>query len=135
MQALFSEAGEQALVEVMQRKPLLAFDFDGTLAPIVDRPERARVPAAWADMLVELAALLPIAIVTGRSITDVTARLPFAPHYILGNHGAEDPEGAMPSGSLDRLEAVRSKLASLAWRWAPLGIELEDKRLSLALHY
>jgi trehalose 6-phosphate phosphatase len=117
MQPLFSEAGEQALVEVMQRRPLLAFDFDGTLAPIVDRPERARVPPAWADMLAELTALVPIAIVTGRSVTDVTARLPFSPRYILGNHGAEDPEGAM------------------ADRWEPLGIVLEDKHFSLAMHY
>jgi trehalose 6-phosphate phosphatase len=135
MQPLFSEAGEQALVEVMQRRPLLAFDFDGTLAPIVDRPERARVPPAWADMLAELTALVPIAIVTGRSVTDVTARLPFSPRYILGNHGAEDPEGAMPSGSLGRLEAVRRRLALMADRWEPLGIVLEDKHFSLAMHY
>ena len=135
MLPLFSDVGEQALVEVMQRKPLLAFDFDGTLAPIVERPERARVPAAWADMLAELTTLVPIAIVTGRSVTDVTARLPFSPRYILGNHGAEDPEGAMPSGSLERLDAVRRKLALMAELWQPLGIELEDKRLSLALHY
>jgi trehalose 6-phosphate phosphatase len=135
MAPLFSEAGEQALAEVMQRRPLLAFDFDGTLAPIVERPERARVPAVWADMLVELSSLLPIAIVTGRSVTDVSARLPFTPRYILGNHGAEDPEGAMPTGSVDRLEEVRRKLAQLAGLWAPLGITLEDKRFSLALHY
>jgi trehalose 6-phosphate phosphatase len=120
---------------VMQSRPLLAFDFDGTLAPIVERPERARVPTAWAEMLVALSAVLPIAIVTGRSVTDVMARLPFTPRYILGNHGAEDPEGAMYSGSLDRLEAVRRKLVLAAGLWAPLGIQLEDKRLSLAMHY
>jgi len=135
MLPLFSDAGEQALVEVMQRRPLLAFDFDGTLAPIVDRPERARVPPAWADMLAELTTLVPVAIVTGRSVTDVAARLPFSPRYILGNHGAEDPEGAMPSGSVDRLEAVRRRLALMADRWEPLGIKLEDKHFSLAMHY
>ncbi|MGY4828715.1 trehalose-phosphatase [Sphaerotilaceae bacterium SBD11-9] len=135
MTPLFSPAGDLALVDLMQRRPLLAFDFDGTLAPIVDRPERARVPVAWADMLIELARLLPTAIVTGRSVTDVTARLPFSPRYVLGNHGAEDPAGAMLTGSVGRLEPVRSKLARLAGQWQALGIELEDKQFSLAMHY
>ncbi|HET7793044.1 MAG TPA: trehalose-phosphatase [Rhizobacter sp.] len=135
MTPLFSPAGDQALVDLLQRRPLLAFDFDGTLAPIVDRPERARVPMAWAEMLIELARLLPTAIVTGRSVTDVTARLPFSPRYVLGNHGAEDPKGAMRPGSVARLAPVRHALDQLAPQWQALGIELEDKQFSLALHY
>jgi len=46
MRHLFSAEGEAALVATMARRPLLAFDFDGTLAPIVARPDDARVPAA-----------------------------------------------------------------------------------------
>jgi trehalose 6-phosphate phosphatase len=132
---LFSAAGQSALVSVMQRKPLLAFDFDGTLAPIVEHPDDARVPAPWAPVLKELASLVPVAIVTGRSVADVTARLPFEPRYILGNHGAEDPAGALPTGSIDRLNEVRRKLSRNKGVLSLLGIELEDKRYSLALHY
>jgi trehalose 6-phosphate phosphatase len=44
MDHLFTPDGEAALASVMRRVPLLAFDFDGTLAPIVDRPDDASVP-------------------------------------------------------------------------------------------
>ncbi len=135
MQPLFSPEGESALASVMQRRPLLAFDFDGTLAPIVDRPEEARLPAAWAVLFAELKTLLPVAIVTGRSVVDVAPRLSFEPHYILGNHGAEDPHGTMQAGSVERLDALRHELALSKPRWSALGIELEDKHYSLALHY
>lgn len=135
MTPLFSPAGQSALASVMQRTPLLAFDFDGTLAPIVEHPDDARVPALWTPILAELASLLPVAIVTGRSVADVSARLPFAPRYILGNHGAEDPAGALPTGSIDRLDELRRKLKRNKGVLSLLGIEFEDKRYSLALHY
>jgi len=135
MQPFFSDAGERALVEVMQREPLLAFDFDGTLAPIVSRPEQARMSQPWADALAEIATLRPVAIVTGRAVADVVSRLSFTPRYVIGNHGAEDPTGMMPTGSIERLDPVRRSLLRHADRWAALGIEVEDKRYSLALHY
>lgn len=135
MQPLFSAVGERALIDVMQRSPLLAFDFDGTLAPIVARPEQARMPDAWSDLLAQIAKLRPVAIVTGREVGDVLARLSFTPHYVVGNHGAEDPAGILPTGSAARLDAVRRKLMRHAAQWVPLGIELEDKQFSLALHY
>jgi trehalose 6-phosphate phosphatase len=135
MQYLFSPSGEDALEAVMKRSPLLAFDFDGTLAPIVSRPEVAHMPKGWSAMVKTLALRMPVAVVTGRSVADVSTKLGFQPHYIIGNHGAEDPEGALGTGSVVRLDAMRRKLALLKHRWAPLGIELEDKRYSMALHY
>ena len=39
MQHLFSPDGEAALAAVLRLRPLMAFDFDGTLAPIVARPD------------------------------------------------------------------------------------------------
>jgi len=135
MTPLFSAAGEREIEALMQRSPLLAFDFDGTLAPIVTRPEYARMPTGWSEMLAELAKLRPVAIVTGRGVADVAARLSFTPGYIIGNHGAEDPEGILPAGSIERLEPVRRRLARLSSHWAPLGIEVEDKHYSLAMHY
>ena len=79
MRHLLSARGEAALAALMRRRPLLAFDFDGTLAPIVARPEDARVPAAVAARLAVLALRLPVAIVTGRAIGDVRHRLGFEP--------------------------------------------------------
>ena len=88
MEPFFSPAGDAALAQFLARRPLLAFDFDGTLAPIVSRPDDARVPDTLAAMLARLAGLAPVAIVTGRQVDDVRPRLGFTPTYVVGNHGA-----------------------------------------------
>lgn len=133
---LFSPAGEAALAEVTRRQPLLAFDFDGTLAPIVARSGDARVSPAVAERLARLSRLRPVAIVTGRSIDDVRKRLGFEPRYIVGSHGAEDhhdPQAAQTHRlTLDGLRAVldlhRAGLEAV-------GVQVEDKGQSVALHY
>lgn len=135
MRHLFSPEGEEALKAVMLRRPLLAFDFDGTLAPIVEHPDDARVPFEVADGLTRLAALGPVAIITGRSVDDVTPRLGFKPHYIIGNHGAEDPARALPTQADEALDEVRERSVTHAEALRLAGVEIEDKQYSLALHY
>ena len=46
-----SPAGRDTLARFVARKPLFTFDIDGTLAPIVARPETARIPDALQDAL------------------------------------------------------------------------------------
>jgi trehalose 6-phosphate phosphatase len=133
MQHLFSPEGQAALQAVMQARPLLAFDFDGTLAPIVERPDDARLAHGIEQCLAHLAARLPVAIVSGRSIADLRKRLPFVPPYLVGNHGAEDPaHGAPPPAAL---EVLRERLRASAAALAEAGVSVEDKGYSLALHY
>ena len=134
MKHLLAAEGERALQAVMRLRPLLAFDFDGTLAPIVARPDEAKVPEPVARGLAELARELPVAIITGRSVADVRPRLGFEPQYVIGNHGAEDPivPRAVDSQPLD---ALRERIAAHAVALAAAGVTVEDKRLSLALHY
>lgn len=48
---------------VLSLKPLLAFDFDGTQAPIVARPDDVRVPTDVSRRLAQLAQWRPVAIV------------------------------------------------------------------------
>ena len=135
MKHLFSPEGEETLKAVMQRRPLLAFDFDGTLAPIVEHPDDARVPLEVAQGLTRLAALGPVAIITGRSVDDVTPRLGFKPHYIVGNHGAEDPARELPVQADEALDEVRERAVTHAEALRLAGVEIEDKQYSLALHY
>lgn len=134
MPHLFQPRGEAALAAVMRRSPLLAFDFDGTIAPIVPRPEQARVPAGVSGKLSRLAARLPVAIVSGRSAADLAHRLGFAPHYIIGNHGAEMGPHASVARSAE-LEPVRELLRTHGTALRKAGVTVEDKGLSLALHY
>ena len=136
MQHLFSPLGEAALAIALGRRPLLAFDFDGTLAPIVARPESARISSGVSARLQALNSQLPVAIVTGRAVADVRARLDFSPAFVIGNHGAEDdaaaPEPLQPASELAPLrEVLRAQGQALQ----ALGVTVEDKRLSIALHY
>jgi trehalose 6-phosphate phosphatase len=136
MRHLFSRRGDAALANAMRRRPLLAFDFDGTLAPIVARPDDARVPGAVAALLAGLGARLPVAIVTGRAVADVRGRLGFVPQFIVGNHGAEDEAGAVDPQALTRaLDPLRELLLAHAASLAAAGVRVEDKGLSIALHY
>src|SRR5574337_1929491 len=117
MRHLFSPAGQAALEAIVRRRPLLVFDFDGTLAPIVDRPDDARLPREVAPLLAALARRLPLAVVTGRSVADVRDRLGFDPGVIVGSHGAEDGDAttAAATAALDRL------------RQRSAGVTAEDK--------
>ena len=136
MQHLFTPAGEAALAATLQRRPLLAFDFDGTLAPIVARPDDARISQAVSARLKILAARLPVAIVTGRAVSDVRGRLGFEPRYIVGSHGAEDGLDASAADARARaLDPLRDLLRVRGAILAAAGIGVEDKVLSIALHY
>jgi trehalose 6-phosphate phosphatase len=136
MQHLFHHDGEAALAAALGQRPLLAFDFDGTLAPIVAQPDQARISQAVSARLKALATQLPLAIVTGRTVADVRGRLGFEPLYIVGNHGAEDPrDPAAAAALLAALTPVRERLLARQAALAGAGVTVEDKGASLALHY
>ncbi len=136
MQHLFTPEGEAALAAALRQRPLLAFDFDGTLAPIVARPADARLSQAVSARLKALAAQLPVAIVTGRAVQDVRGRLGFEPTYIVGSHGAEDPDDpAAGAAHAHRLDRLRDRLRARQAELATAGVVVEDKGASLALHY
>ena len=126
--------------QLMPDKPMLAFDIDGTLAPIAAEPWRARISDELRAGLRSLAARTPVAIVTGRAVRDARRMLGFSPHYLVGNHGAEGLPGfetqsshfeRVCAGWLDQLSAGGD---AQGWRELP-GILLEDKQYSLSFHY
>src|SRR4051794_14779580 len=109
MRLMFSEAGRQRLDEVARPGLLCAFDFDGTLAPIVVQPDQARLPADIRQHLLTLSDYAPIAIITGRSLDDIRSRLGFDPNFIIGNHGLE----GIPGWETD---AGRHQTLCIGWR-------------------
>lgn len=134
---IFSPEGRAALDRVVAaRRPLLAFDFDGTLAPIVATPGDARPGLPLVRRLVELSTRFETAVITGRSVADVRRRLGFAPRHLVGNHGAED--AGRPSDARNwshALEPVRKVLQAARGQLDACGVTVEDKGLSIALHY
>lgn len=135
MKHLFSPEGDAALAATMAQRPLLAFDFDGTLAPIVERPDDAAVPLGVSTRLGLLARVLPVAIVSGRRVADVKARISFEPRYIIGSHGAEDPDEDQAPGWAQALDSLRALLQARQGELVAAGVEVEDKTCSIALHH
>jgi trehalose-phosphatase len=81
------------LARDIARRPLLvALDFDGTLAPLVDDPDDSRMlpPAAEALALIAGVPDVTLALVSGRSVVDLHRRTG-APvgTVLIGSHGAE----------------------------------------------
>lgn len=120
---------------------LVGLDFDGTLAPIVSRPEDARALPGTAALLGRLAARVRcVAVVTGRpalqavrlgGLSAVRGLL------VLGHYGLERwqaGELTAPDVPLGVEEVRRILPAFLGEAGAPQGTVVEDKRHSLAVH-
>lgn len=135
MKLLLSTEGLQALRDILASRPLVAFDFDGTLAPIVTRPEDARVPTGLARRLIQLSSRLTTAVISGRQVSDLSDRLGFEPDFVVGNHGAEDPLAGDREDWVTALDGFRSRLMARADDIDALGMVVEDKGASLAVHY
>lgn len=112
---------------------LLAFDFDGTLAPIARRPEGVRLPEGIARQLGALARQRPVAVLSGRALDDLRPRLP-AGILALGNHGGEGLPGFEAEVRAARRQ-VETWFGPLSGRFRDHGRWVEDKGLSLTLHW
>jgi trehalose 6-phosphate phosphatase len=130
----FHPAEASAIVdEIARQRTLLAFDFDGTLAPIVDDRSGAAMRPETRALLRATALLYPCAVISGRTRSDVAARVADVPLVaIVGCHGAEPGFGPIDAGLERRVASWRAALA----RALPDGeIEIENKRMGIALHY
>jgi trehalose 6-phosphate phosphatase len=103
----------------------LFLDVDGVLAPIVPRPEDARVPEQTRAELRRLNRKYAlVACISGRAGDDARRIVGVPELTYVGNHGLElEPE------SDTWAERLRAFLGTVEWE------ELEDKHLSVSLHY
>lgn len=132
MRSILSARYRAVLETFAASSVLVAFDFDGTLAPIVDTPGRASMRPSTRRVLAAVAARYPVAVISGRSRRDVTRRLGAIPvRHITGNHGLE-PWGEAPAFAA----LVNGWLAHLtAAIGGQPGIRIENKTYSLTVHY
>jgi trehalose 6-phosphate phosphatase len=110
---------------------LLAFDYDGTLAPIAPSPPAARMRAPTRLLLRRVALHYPSVVISGRALDDISRRMRGIPlWYVFGNHGSE-PLTA-PSAHHRTADWVRVLRRSLP---ADPGVVIEDKRHSVTVHF
>ncbi|MFH0763062.1 MAG: trehalose-phosphatase [Candidatus Omnitrophota bacterium] len=119
----------------------LFLDYDGTLTPIVEVPQKAVTPAEIKDLLKELlkSRRCGVAIITGRALKDIRAMVGISGLIYVGNHGLEieGPDIKYRSHVSPKLRSVFDGIKrELAKRLTKVkGLLLEDKGLSLSLHY
>lgn len=139
------------------RRLALFLDYDGTLSPIVQRPELALLPEAARAVLRRLAARMPVAILSGRLREDVAALVGLPRLIYAGSHGFDiagppPASGGAAAGESPMAPAAPPPLRHEIGQDVPArmvrvaarlrrelagidGVLVEDKRFAVAVHY
>lgn len=123
-----------------EAKPAIFLDYDGTLTPIVSRPEEALLPEETRQAVRELSNYCTVGIISGRDVDDVRSMVGIDGLVYSGSHGFDivDRDGSrlgeerwggfLPD--LDGAEAqLRESVAEVPGAW------VERKRYAIAVHY
>ena len=134
MGSVLSTVGPEVISEIARSRALLAFDFDGTLAPIVADRHAAAMRGETRALFRAAALLYPCAVISGRTRADVAARVDGVPLVaVVGCHGAEPGFGPLDRALVRRAASWLPELE--AGLRGCEGVEIEDKRFGIAIHY
>jgi trehalose 6-phosphate phosphatase len=132
MRYILARASRDVLARFASSSMLLGLDFDGTLAPIVRDPARARMRPSTRRALQQVARVHPCVVISGRAGADVRRRLRgVGVAEVIGNHGIE--AGPVSRRTRDLVRRWRRVLGRRLGRVE--GVAIETKGLSLAIHY
>jgi trehalose 6-phosphate phosphatase len=113
---------------------LLAFDYDGVLAPLVKDPVGAPMRPSTRALLAAAARAYPVAVVSGRAWKATHGYVGDVVQTVVGNHGFELGRPVpVPAEVVREVQGWRKEL-EVALRGVP-GLHFEDKRSTLAVHY
>jgi len=122
------------------RRPVIFFDYDGTLTPIVETPDKALLSEDIRRKIVELTDFFPVAIISGRDLIDVKSKVNISGIYYAGSHGfdIETPTGenirkSEAQAFKEALDKITIELESI--KTAYPGCLLEPKPFSIAFHF
>jgi trehalose 6-phosphate phosphatase len=113
-------------------------DFDGTLAPIVDDPARARpLPAAVSALRALVEPLRLVAVVSGRSVDFLRRQLPVDGLTLVGQYGLErvvDGAVVVDERAAAFADAVAAAATDAEHRWPRLLVERKGA-LAFSVHW
>ena len=132
--------GDRLARDLSGRKPAVFLDYDGTLTPIVDRPEDAVISGSMREAVRGLAARCPVCVVSGRDRSVVQKLMGVDDLIVAGSHGFDiwspaggeirREEGGDFATLLGGVEArLREALGAID------GALVEPKKSSVAAHY
>jgi trehalose 6-phosphate phosphatase len=122
------------------KKPALFLDYDGTLTPIVDRPENAIISDSMREAVRGIAGRTSVCVVSGRDRPVVQELMGVDTLIVAGSHGFDiwSPSGGslqkeMGGEFTELLEEVKARLHEVM---DPIkGALVEPKKASVAAHY
>ena len=134
----WENAKEELLKAIYKSRFGLITDVDGTISPIVDVPDEARVTDRNLDLLAKLETQLTLtAVISGRSAEDVHQRVGLPGLVYVGNHGMESWQDGEVIVS-PRAAAYREDLSVATPEIKSIlvnGMRFEDKGATLSVHY
>jgi len=122
------------------RRPAVFLDYDGTLTPIVDRPQDAVISDSMRDAVRRLAERTTVCVVSGRDRPVIEQWMGIDGLVVAGSHGFDiggHRDGTVRhdavAGFEDLLSTVTHRLSAEV---GPVeGAVIEPKRFSVAVHY
>jgi len=135
------DCADKIKAEIAGRHIMLFLDYDGTLTPIVDTPDKAGISEETKSLLRDLSESpwCRLAIISGRAIKDVRAKVGLKEVVYSGNHGLEiigpqicftAPVSTSYKIILERIkDTLKKRLSGVK------GALIEDKGMSFSLHY
>jgi len=124
--------------QARDRRLAIFLDYDGTLTPIVSRPDQATLSISTRQVLRELADLVPVAILSGRDLEDVRRLVDIDGIVYAGSHGFDiaGPRGLRKQVATEFLSIIDLAEKELKEKLAGIpGALVERKRFSIAAHY
>jgi alpha,alpha-trehalose-phosphate synthase [UDP-forming]/trehalose-phosphatase len=136
--SFFGHAAE--IEEKIRIKKLFVFlDYDGTLAPLAESPDKAHMTDDMRVLLGRIKDRMPVAVISGRSLRDLRDRVGIEGIICAGNHGAEIWDGertVLCPGSAGSRRELQELLNALRAALTPIpGVLIEDKGLTASVHF
>ncbi len=117
----------------------LFLDYDGTLTPIAESPDKARISEEMRSLIFELKKRVPVAVISGRGLQDVKEQVGIEDIVYAGNHGSEiwDGERIVVSRHTDSsAQLLKNFLYALHESTAHIpGVLIEDKGVTASIHF
>ncbi|HEX2404934.1 MAG TPA: trehalose-phosphatase, partial [Acidimicrobiia bacterium] len=126
-------------VSIPEGQRLAVFlDYDGTVTPIVPHPSQAVLSNATRSQLARLAAVCPVAVISGRDRADVESMVGLAGIHYAGSHGFDisRPDGGNEERGAEFRPALEAAADELEQRISTIdGSWVEQKRYAVAVHF
>ncbi|CAG7904890.1 hypothetical protein IGI04_029056 [Brassica rapa subsp. trilocularis] len=138
------------IVNAAKGKQIVMFlDYDGTLSPIVEDPDKAYITHEMREVVKNVALNFPTAIVTGRSIDKVRGFVKLNEIYYAGSHGmdiegptseyaygGESNQGVLFQPAREFVPMIEKvyKILEEKTKWIP-GAMVENNKFCLSVHF